>query len=125
MPTLFRYYDNYISLLYDGRRVDSIWTTPGPTKDALEVLFALDFNIKYYYTEQQLSATTTGYFNETYHHFKRIQTDQSGVQWAFYSAHDTTIGSLIARLNLTNVPCIYENYKKGIMKNSQSKTCIV
>ena len=51
--------------------------------------------------------------------------DQGGVQWAFYSAHDTTVGNFLARLNLTNVNCIYENYLKGITKNSQTDSCIV
>jgi hypothetical protein len=54
-----------------------------------------------------------------------VTADQSGVQWAFYSAHDTTVGNFLARLNLTNVACIYDAYKKGISKDYQSETCIV
>lgn len=122
---VFKFYDNHVCMLYDGRKVNRIWTDPGNTKDALTAIYMIDLFIKYFYTEQQLATTATGYFNETYNHFKRIQADHSGVQWAFYSAHDTTIGNFIARLNLTNARCVYDNYKKGINKNSQSKTCIV
>lgn len=75
--------------------------------------------------EKQLAVTATGYFNETYNHFKRVTADQSGVQWAFYSAHDTTVANFIARLNLTNPSCLYDAYQKGIKKNSDSPNCIV
>jgi hypothetical protein len=78
-----------------------------------------------FYTEQQVATIATGYFNETYHHFKRVTVDQSGVQLALYAAHDNTIGNFLARLNLTSIACIYDNYKKGIIKDDQSETCIV
>lgn len=94
-------------MLYEGREVNPVWTTPGPTKDALDAIYNLDMYFKMYYTEKQLRVTATGYFNETYNHFKRVTADQGGVQWAIYSAHDTTVGNFIARLNLTNVNCIY------------------
>jgi hypothetical protein len=122
---LYKYYDNAVCMTYDGRTVNPIWNTAGPTKSALDSIYNLDMYMKLYYQEQQLAVTATGFFNETYKHFKRITADQSGVQWAFYSAHDTTVGNFLARLNLTNVNCIYENFKKGITKNSQTDSCIV
>jgi hypothetical protein len=88
-------------------------------------MFVLDMYMKLYYQEQQLTSTSTGYFNETYYHFKRITKDTSGVQWAFYSAHDTTVGNFLARMNLTNVDCIYQNFKQGKTKNTDSDTCIL
>jgi hypothetical protein len=102
-----RYYDRYICMFYEGRNVNPVWTTPGPTKNALDTIWAISPYLNSFFTEQQLSATATGYFNETYNHFKRVVADQSGVQWAFYSAHDTTVGNFLARLNLTSPKCIY------------------
>jgi hypothetical protein len=36
----------------------------------------LDTHMKLFMTKQQLSATATGYFNETVNHFKRVIRDQ-------------------------------------------------
>lgn len=105
--------------------MNPIWNTTGATKNALDAIYVLDMYLKMYLTEQQLAATATGYFNETYNHFKRVTADQTGVQWAFYSAHDTTVGNFLARLNLTNPACIYEAYKRGLNKDNQSTTCIL
>jgi hypothetical protein len=68
----YEFYDNYLCMLFEGRTVNPLWTTPGTTKIALDTLYVLDIYLKYFYTEEQLSTTATGYFNETYHHFKRI-----------------------------------------------------
>lgn len=56
-------------------------------------------------------------------HFRRVINNQDGVQWAFYSAHDTTVGNFLAALNLTNVDCIYDAFVNGIIKNTD--TCIL
>ena len=71
-----------------------------------------------FYTKKQLAATSTGYFNQTTLDFRRIEQSHEGVQWAFYSAHDTTLGNFLARLNLTNVDCLYANYLKGKRYNN-------
>lgn len=92
---------------YDGRTIKSIWTDNTEVKRGLDVIYVMDLYMKMFNTEQQLATTATGYFNETYHNFKRVTADQSGVQWAFYSAHDTTVGNFMARLNLTNPKCIF------------------
>ena len=73
-----------------------------------------------FYTETQLRATSTGYFNETVNQFKRVTASQDGVQWAFYSAHDTTVMNFIARLGLTSVDGIYPNYLHGTVLNIQT-----
>jgi hypothetical protein len=110
---------------YEGRQVNPIWTTQNATKNALDAMYNMQMYSDLFNQEKQLAVTSTGYFNETYKHFKRVTADQSGVQWAFYSAHDTTVGNFIARLNLTNPSCIYDAYLKGIRKNSESPDCIV
>ena len=59
------------------------------------------------------------------HNFKKVTKDHSGVQWAFYSAHDTSIMNFISRLGLTSAKCIYQNYLNGTYFNNQSEYCIV
>ena len=54
------------------------------------------------------------------HNFKKVTKDHSGVQWAFYSAHDTSIMNFISRLGLTSAKCIYQNYLNGTYFNNQS-----
>lgn len=76
--------------------------------------------IKLFYNEDQLRATATGYFNETVHNFKKVIKDPSGVQWAFYSVHDTSVMNFISRLGLTSAKCIYQNYLNGTYLNNQS-----
>lgn len=49
----------------------------------------------------------TGYFNDTVNHFKRVTASQEGVQWAFYSAHDTNVLSYISKMGMANADCIY------------------
>lgn len=73
-----------------------------------------------FYSEKQKRAVTTGYFNTTVNNFKKVTKDQNGVQWAFYSAHDTTVMAFLSRLGLTSVNCIYENYLNGIVFNNQT-----
>ena len=85
----------------------------------LQAIYILDAYIKMFYTEQQLSATATGYFNETVNNFKKVVKDQTGVQWAFYSAHDTTIMNFLSRLGLANAQCIYLNYLNGTTTNDK------
>lgn len=59
------------------------------------------------------------------HDFKRIEKDTSGVQWVFYSAHDTTIANYLSRLNMTNADCLFENFQKGYYFNNESSTCVL
>ena len=92
---------------YEGRDVNPVWTKDYETKRALDAIDAMDILIKYFYTEEQLATTATGYFNETANNFNQVVKDQTGVQWAIYSAHDTTIANYLARLNLTSPSCIF------------------
>lgn len=96
-----------ICLHYEGRAVDPIWINPSPTKAAIDAIRALDMYISFYYQEKQIKISASGYFEETNRHFKRVTKDQSGVQWAFYSAHDGTVGNYLAALGMTSVQCIY------------------
>jgi len=81
--------------------------------------------IKYFYHEEQLSTTATGYFNETFFNFKKVINDKTGVQLALYSAHDTTVANFLARLNLTSPKCVFENYLNNKTFNYESDTCII
>ena len=95
-----------------------IFTTPGDTLQDLTTISTLSMYMRYYYQKDQLRATATGYFNETKHNFMRITKSREGVQWAFYSAHDTSVMNYITQMGLTNVDCIYQNYLNGTVKNS-------
>ena len=86
----------------------------------MNAIYTMEGYIKLFYNEDQLRATATGYFNETVHNFKKVIKDPSGVQWAFYSAHDTSVMNFISRLGLTSAKCIYQNYLNGTYLNNQS-----
>lgn len=47
---VYKFYDNHVCMLYDGRKVNPIWTTPGKTKDALTAIYMLDLLVKLFYT---------------------------------------------------------------------------
>ena len=46
------------------------------------------------------------------------------VQWVIYSAHDTTVGNMLAAMNMTNVDCIFEAFLKGD-DNYHNDTCVI
>lgn len=122
---VFKFYDNAVCMRYSGLPINEIWTKDTPVKRALDAIYKLDTYIKFYYHEEQIATTATGYFNETYFNFKKVSADQSGVQFALYSAHDTTVANYLARLNLTNPKCIFENYLINKTQNNDSDTCII
>jgi len=78
--------------------------------------------INLYANPKQISATSTGFFNETVNNIKKIISNKEATQWNIYSAHDTTVGNMLAALNLTNVECIYQAYLNNSNKNSD--TCV-
>jgi hypothetical protein len=47
-----------------------------------------------------------GFFEATLYNINRALTKKD-VQWVVYSAHDTTVGNMLAAMNMTNVACIY------------------
>jgi|688.fasta_scaffold2051663_1 hypothetical protein len=53
---------------------------------------------------------------------KNIIKNIDNPQWIIYSAHDTTVGNMIAALNLTNVECIYDAFQKNLTVDTD--TCI-
>jgi len=63
----------------------------------------LEGYMRLFHSEYQLGPISTPLFNETINHFKRVTKDQQEVQWAFYSAHDTTIQNILARMGLASV----------------------
>ncbi len=91
----------------------------------INTIMVLQGYIRYFHNEQQLRAVSTGIFNGTINHIKRVSAQKEGVQWAVYSAHDTTIQSILARIGLTSVQCIYQNYLNGTYKDNENEYCIV
>ena len=102
-----RYYDSAICLIYLSKTPLHVFTAGDDVALALEKMYTLLANMRFFYNEQQLRATATGYFNETVNHFKRVTKNQDGVQWSFYSAHDVTLQNYLARMGLSSVNCIY------------------
>jgi hypothetical protein len=118
------YYDNAHCMKYQRQAgILPVFTENSDNSRALDAIYRLEVYLNLFFTEEQLSMTATGYFNETVNHFKRVTASQEGVQWAFYSAHDTTVANYLARLGLTSVKCIYDNFLLGNAKNTD--TCIV
>jgi hypothetical protein len=60
---IYKFYDNAVCMTYEGRTVNPVWSSAGPTKSALDAIYVLDMYLKMYFTEQQLATTATGYFN--------------------------------------------------------------
>jgi len=51
-------------MTYQGKKnMLPIFSSTGDDKKALDALYSLDLYIKMFYTEQQLSVTSTGFFN--------------------------------------------------------------
>lgn len=82
-------------------------------KRDLEYIYMLDLFINLFYTETQIRTTANGFFEATLRNINNAIKNRNGTQWVIYSAHDTTVGNMLAALNLTNVACIYEAYLKG------------
>ena len=74
-----------------------------------------------FYAPQQLKTSSSRFFEATVSNIKNAITNRD-VQWVIYSAHDTTVSNILAAMNMTNVGCIYEAYKKG--DNYNSDKCI-
>jgi len=69
----------------------------------LNFIYTLDLYINLFYTQVQRRSTATGFFNATVNNMKKIIKNIDNPQWIIYSAHDTTVGNMLAALNLTNV----------------------
>lgn len=78
--------------------------------------------INLYSNQKQIRATATGFFNQSVRNIKKIISNKEEVQWNIYSAHDTTVGNMLAALNLTNVECIYSAFLEKRTNNSD--TCV-
>lgn len=74
-----------------------------------------------FFTDTQIRTTSSGFFSATLANINRAITKRD-VQWVIYSAHDTTIGNILAGLNMTNAACIYEAYVRGDDYNKD--TCV-
>ena len=124
------YYDNYECATYMGRNSTIISTFKNETYiRALcifihnpDYVYTVQMYISLYSDQKQIRATATGFFNETIHNIKKRIMNKDEVRWNMYSAHDTTVGNMLAALNLTNPECIYNAF---LAKNdSNTDTCV-
>ena len=104
---MYHYLDSAFCEKYAGRKILPVLEDNTEHRKTYDFIFMFDMINKLFSQEAQLRATSTGFFNRTMHDFKRIEKNTAGVQWVLYSAHDTTIGNFISRLNMTNVDCLY------------------
>jgi hypothetical protein len=87
----------------------------------LDHYYSLGTTITFYFNEDQRRTTSTGFFAETISNIRRSIEDSDAPQWVIYSAHDVTLGMILAGLDLWSAECIFENYKLNI---SDSPSCI-
>lgn len=97
-----------------------IFTDP-KYKRELEYIYTLDLYINLFYNPLQLKTTSSGFFEATLANIDRA-IKKRDIQWVIYSAHDTTVGNMLAAMNMTNAACIYEAFLKGEAINNE--TCI-
>ena len=50
--------------------------------------------------------------------------EKRDIQWVIYSAHDTTVGNMLAAMNMTNVDCIFEAFTQGNDSYNSDK-CVI
>ena len=72
----------------------------------------MNLYINLFFTNQQRRVTSSGFFKHTIKNIKHYKKFRD-VQWVIYSAHDTTVGNMLAAMNMTNAECVYEAYLKG------------
>lgn len=115
---VYEFHDNAQCMIHMGKEVLPVFTKGNPAKADLDTISTIANYVAWFYGENQLRAITTGYFNETVNNFKKVTSSKEGVQWAFYSAHDTTVMAFISRMGLASAKCVYENYLNGTILNS-------
>ena len=117
-----KFYDNFKTTLYLGRPTLPIFSDPKYARD-LTYLYVFDLYVNLYYSPNsiQVRTTSSGFFEATLANIERA-VKKRDVQWVIYSAHDTTVGNMLAAMNMTNVECIYEAYLKGDTVNKD--TCV-
>lgn len=69
--------------------------------------------ISLFYQPIQYQTTATGLFENIVNNLKRAAAG-TGPKLVLYSAHDTTVGLMLATFNLTNVPCINDKYLRDL-----------
>lgn len=116
-----RYYDNYETTLYLGRPTLPIFDQE-PYARTYAYIYTMDLYINLFYTEMQRRTTSSGFFNQTIFNIKRAIRSKD-VQWVIYSAHDTTVGNMLAAMNMTNVECIFAAFTSK-NDNLNSDTCV-
>lgn len=118
-----KFYDNFETTMYLGRPTLDIFKDPNYARD-LTYMYVMDLYINLYYSHNpiQVRTTSSGFFEATLSNIDNA-IKKRDIQWVIYSAHDTTVGNMLAAMNMTNIDCIYEAYLKGDKINKD--TCIV
>lgn len=118
----YQYYDNLICMQYLGKQVPSLILEPSENKRALDSLYSLNTNVVFYFTDEQTRASATGFFGETVRNIKNSLNNSDAPQWVIYSAHDVTVGQMLAAMKMWNAECIYDSFLKNVSNPSHCIT---
>lgn len=83
-------------------------------------MYVLDLYVNLFFTELQINATATPFLNQTIQNMRNIVRDKNRERLIIYSAHDTTVGNILAALRLTSAQCVWDHYVKGYAENCVS-----
>ena len=104
---MYRVLDNAECMKHQNQDILPILKEEGETGRAFQAIKVIEGYAKLFYNEEQLRATATGFFNHTVSNIKAVTRDKTGVQWVFYSAHDTTVMNMLSRMNMASARCVY------------------
>ena len=74
----------------------------------------------FFYTRDQVRSSNTQLLQNTLYRMREARAGR-GPKLVLFSAHDTTILSLLAAFNMINVPCIVDSF---LNSKQNSDTCV-
>lgn len=76
-------------------------------------MYVFDLYANLFLTDLQINTTVTPFLNHTVNNMRNIMKDPTREKLIIYSAHDTTVGNVLAGLRLTSANCVWDVYKNG------------
>ena len=77
--------------------------------------------VELYSQPEQIKAVSTLYLQQTLSNLKGKVNNTYTPRIVIYSSHDTTVGMVLAALNMTNIECIADHYLNGV---NNGDTCV-
>lgn len=76
-------------------------------------MYVFDLYANLFLTDLQINTTITPFLNHTINNMRSIMRDSTRERLIIYSAHDTTVGNVLAGLRLASAECVWDVYKNG------------